>query len=74
MSKLITYCNYYHVNDTVFLHRLLPNGCEVDLTVCEEFPIDSLLEFIEAFIEVYQCSKDFILHVHQLYIAGTNWV
>ena len=32
--------------------RHFPNGCEVDLNIPEDFSLDALLEFIEAFINV----------------------
>ena len=34
------------------LCRLIPNGCEVDLTIPEEFPPKALMDFIDAFINV----------------------
>ena len=30
----------------------MPNGCEVDVTIPEDFPPEALMEFIEAFINV----------------------
>ena len=30
----------------------MPNGCEVDVTVPEDFPPEALMEFIDAFINV----------------------
>ena len=32
--------------------RHVPNGCEIDLTIPENFSAESLLEFIDAFIKV----------------------
>ena len=32
--------------------RHVPNGCEIDLTIPEDFSVKDLLEFIEAFIKV----------------------
>lgn len=29
-----------------------PNGCEVDITIKEDFPEEKLVEFIDAFAEV----------------------
>ena len=29
-----------------------PNGCEVDITIKEDFPEEKLVEFIDAFTEV----------------------
>ena len=34
------------------VHRHMPNGCEVDITIPEDFPPEALMEFIEAFINV----------------------
>ena len=35
-----------------FTCRSMPNGCEVDITIPEDFPPEALMEFIEAFINV----------------------
>ena len=35
------------------IFRYVPNGCEVDLNIPEDFPPESLMEFIDAFINVY---------------------
>ena len=40
------------MKDDLLLFRYIPNGCEVDLTIPETFPIEPLLEFIDAFINV----------------------
>ena len=41
------------------VHRHMPNGCEVDVTIPEDFPPEALMEFIEAFINViYYASYD----------------
>ena len=32
--------------------RSIPNGCEVDITIPEDFPPEALMEFIDAFINV----------------------
>ena len=36
-----------------FVYRYIPNGCEVDLKIPETFSLESLVEFIDSFIEVY---------------------
>jgi hypothetical protein len=46
MVKII----YYYILSLIY--RSMPNGCEVDITVPEDFPPDALMDFIEAFINV----------------------
>ena len=36
----------------MLFHSYFPNGCEVDITIKEDFPEDKLVEFIDAFAEV----------------------
>ena len=38
------------LKDDLLLFRFIPNGCEVDITIPETFPMEPLLKFIDAFI------------------------
>lgn len=48
-----------HNNKLILIHSYFPNGCEVDITIKEDFPEDKLVEFIDAFAEV-NCQDIFI--------------
>lgn len=53
------FCCKLHNNKLILIHSYFPNGCEVDITIKEDFPEDKLVEFIDAFAEV-NCQDIFI--------------
>ena len=53
------FCCELHNNKLILIHSYFPNGCEVDITIKEDFPEDKLVEFIDAFAEV-NCQDIFI--------------